>query len=292
MANRALSPIRDLSRAVARVEAGGFDARVPMPATQDELFELAGQFNRMIGHIEALIQGMRNTLDNVAHDLRTPLMRIRAGVEDALEHEHEPEVMREALLDCAEEAERINRMTSTLMDISEAESGAMRLNLEACDLFALAEEAVELYQIVAEDKNVDLQLIRDNQEKVLAMADPDRLRQVLANLLDNALKYTPEGGAVRVRALWQGDQCELVVSDTGEGIAPEDMPHIFDRLYRGDKSRSQRGLGLGLSLVRAVVKAHGGHIEVRSEPGKGSEFSLLLPSRKGLKGDPPALPAK
>ncbi len=280
MANRALSPIRDLSRAVARVEAGGFDARVPMPATNDELHELAGQFNRMIGHIESLIQGMRNTLDNVAHDLRTPLMRMRAGVEDALQHEERPEPLREALMDCAEEAERINRMTSTLMDISEAESGALRLNLVHCDLHGLAAEAVDLYQLVAEEKGVVLSLESDTDDGVLALVDADRVRQVLANLLDNALKYTPEGGRVRVRTRRDGAWCELNVADTGTGIDPEDRPHIFDRLYRGDKSRSQRGLGLGLSLVQAVVQAHGGRIEVDSAPGEGAVFTVLLPAGK------------
>jgi heavy metal sensor kinase len=280
MANRALSPIRDLSRAVARVEAGGFDARVPMPATNDELHELAGQFNRMIGHIESLIQGMRNTLDNVAHDLRTPLMRMRAGVEDALQHEERPELLREALMDCAEEAERINRMTSTLMDISEAESGALRLNLVPCDLHGLAAEAVDLYQLVAEEKGVVLSLESVKDDGALALADADRVRQVLANLLDNALKYTPQGGRVRVRTRRDDAWCELKVADTGTGIDPEDMPHIFDRLYRGDKSRSQRGLGLGLSLVRAVVQAHGGRIEVDSAPGKGAVFTVRLPAGK------------
>ncbi len=275
LANRALAPLRDLSRAVAQVEAGGFDARVPMPPTQDELHELAGQFNTMIGRIESLVAGMRGTLDNVAHDLRTPLMRLRLAVEEALQQEEDPHVLREALLDCAEEAERINRMLTTCMDISEAESGAMRLELQSLNLRGLAEDICELYQVSAEDKGLALELVEGAQ--VHSTVDPDRVRQVLANLLDNAVKYTPEGGAVRVFVEQRQGWAVLAVQDNGAGIEPEDLPHIFDRLYRGDKSRSQRGLGLGLSLVRAVVTAHGGRIEVQSTPGRGSTFSVLLP---------------
>ena len=274
-ANRALAPLRDLSRVVAKVEAGGFDTRVPMPPTQDELHDLATQFNHMIGRIEALVAGMRGTLDNVAHDLRTPLMRLRLSVESALQHEGDCEHLREALLDCAEEAERINRMLTTFMDISEAESGAMRLQLQQADLRPLVEEACELYQMLAEEKEIHLELAPG--DGAMATMDPDRVRQVLANLLDNAIKYTPRKGHVQVTVEQHPQWAALNVLDSGPGIDPTDLPHIFDRLYRGDKSRSHRGLGLGLSLVRAVVQAHGGKIAVRSAPGQGSCFSVQLP---------------
>lgn len=276
LANRALSPLRDLSRAVARVEAGGFDARVPMPHTQDELHDLAAQFNIMLGRIEALINGMRGTLDNVAHDLRTPLMRLRLSVEQALQQETNADALREALLDCAEEAERINRMLTTFMDISEAESGAMTLEKAETSLKEMAQEVMELYQMLAEDKQISLSL--QSGEDVAALADPDRLRQALANLLDNALKYTPEQGRVDLRIHRQEGLAAISVQDSGPGISKQDLPHIFDRLYRGDKSRSQRGLGLGLSLVQAVVNAHGGRIEVQTAPGQGATFSILLPA--------------
>lgn len=279
LANRALAPLRDLSRAVARVEAGGFDARVPMPLSQDELHDLAAQFNTMLERIETLIAGMRDTLDNVAHDLRTPLMRLRLSVEQALQQDVGPEALREALQDCAEEAERINRMLTSFMDISEAESGAMVLQREQTALGALAAEVCELYQMLAEEKQIELTL--QGGEDVHALVDPDRIRQVLANLLDNALKYTSEKGRVDVRVSTRKDKNEqsavIQVQDNGPGIPSEDLPHIFDRLFRGDKSRSKKGLGLGLSLVRAVVQAHGGRIEVRSAPNEGSTFSVLLP---------------
>ncbi len=276
LANRALSPLRDLSRAVAQVEAGGFDARVPMPHTQDELHDLAAQFNTMLGRIEALISGMRGTLDNVAHDLRTPLMRLRLSVEQALQQKADPETLREALQDCAEEAERISRMLTTFMDISEAESGAMALNRSETPLRELAAEVMELYQMLAEDKHITFTL--HPGEDLAATVDPDRLRQALANLLDNALKYTPELGQVDLRIQRQGNKAAISVEDSGPGIPDEDLPHIFDRLYRGDKSRSQRGLGLGLSLVQAVVTAHGGRIEVQSDPNNGARFTILLPA--------------
>jgi len=279
LANRALSPLRDLSRAVARVEAGGFDARVPMPEIHDELHDLAAHFNAMIARIESLVAGMRGTLDNVAHDLRTPLMRLRLAVEQALQQEagrNDAHILREALQDCAEEAERIGSMLTTFMDISEAESGAMALNLQKTSLNELAAEVCELYQMLAEEKDISISL--HQQDEIAAMADPVRVRQVLANLLDNAVKYTPDAGRVELRLALVGDAARITVQDSGPGIDPEDLPHIFDRLYRGDKSRSKRGLGLGLSLVRAVVEAHGGRVEVDSAPGQGACFSVSLPA--------------
>lgn len=279
LANRALSPLRDLSRAVTRVQAGGFDARVPMPEIHDELHDLAGHFNAMIARIESLVAGMRGTLDNVAHDLRTPLMRLRLAVEQALQQDAEgagPEVMREALQDCAEEAERISRMLTTFMDISEAESGAMALSLQKTSLNDLAAEVCELYQMLAEEKNMTINL--HQEQEVTAMADPLRVRQALANLLDNAVKYTPANGHVDLSITSRENEALIVVQDDGPGIEPEDLPHIFDRLYRGDKSRSKKGLGLGLSLVRAVVEAHQGSVRVQSTPGHGACFTLALPA--------------
>lgn len=275
LANRALSPLRDLTRAVSKVEKGGFDARVPMPPIQDELHDLAGQFNTMIERIGALVAGMRGTLDNVAHDLRTPLMRLKLTVESALQKEQDPAVLREALLDCAEEAERIGRMLTTLMDISEAESGAMHLELDDVDLVVLAEEVVELYSMIAEDKQIDICMEADAPLPV--KADTGRMRQVLSNLMDNALKYTPEKGRVIVTLGSDAGHAIVEIRDSGPGVPPEDRPHIFERLYRGDKSRSQRGLGLGLSLVQAVVHAHGGQVREDGVDGEGACFRVLLP---------------
>jgi signal transduction histidine kinase len=275
LAFRALRPIRDLIHTVRCIDDGKMDARVPSSQTGDELEELVRLFNRMLGRIETLINGMREALDNVAHDLRTPITRLRSVIETALQSEAGEEYLRDALMDSAEEAERINTALDTLMDISEAEKGIMNLKLEKTDTVALIREVVELYQYVAEDKGVTV--ATSLPDTLYSWMDSNRIRQVLANLVDNAIKFTPTGGRVEIEASATSTGVMLRVMDTGIGIPAQDLPRIFDRLFRGEKSRSHRGLGLGLSMVQAVVRAHQGSIEVESNSGKGSIFRVFLP---------------
>jgi signal transduction histidine kinase len=277
LTNAALQPVRHLADTVRGImRTGRTDARVPaQEGTGDALGELGVLVNAMLDRIDAVLAGMRGALDNVAHDLRTPMARLRGIAETALKS-NDPAALRDALADCLEESDRVVAMLNTLMDISEAETGTMQLRREPCDLGDLIAQSVELYEDLADERGVRIE--STVPEPLTASVDRNRMRQVLANLLDNALKYTPAGGSVRIAARREGSDALLTVEDTGVGIPPDELPHIWSRLYRGDKSRSTRGLGLGLSLVKAIVEAHQGSVGVESEPASGSRFTLRLPA--------------
>jgi signal transduction histidine kinase len=276
LADRALNPIKQLINTLNSIVSNAkIDMRVPEDRTDRLNEELILLFNTMLDKIEALIDGMKNVLDNVAHDLRTPMTRLRGTAEIALQSGGDTEALREALGDCIEESDRILIMLNTLMDVSEAETGTMKLNLEETNVVPLIDDVVDLYDYVAEDKGITVHT--GFPTELYLKADRSRLRQVIANLLDNAIKYTPTGGRIEIEASRREKEVEIIVKDTGIGISEDELDNIWDRLYRGDKSRSEKGLGLGLSLVKAIIRAHSGYVEVSSKPGSGSVFSVHLP---------------
>jgi len=280
MARRALRGVQELTRTAAEIARGNLDRRVAARAHGDELDTLARTFNMMLDRIRALIVGMREMTDNLAHDLRSPLGRIRASAETLLTGAGSKAESEAMAATTAEECDRLLEMINTTLDIAEAESGAAKLKLADLDLVEMIEDAVELFQPLAEDKRVAIATALP--ERCPIRGDRQRLQRVVANLLDNALKYLPAGGRVTIGLADEGERLKLAIEDTGIGISPAESTRIFERFYRCDRSRSERGNGLGLSLALAFVRAHGGDIAVDSAPGRGSTFTVVLPrSRHG-----------
>lgn len=273
LAQRTLRPVRQLIQTVTAINEGQLEARAPRSFKADELDDLGRLFNQMLDKIRLLIDGMKNALDAVAHDLRTPMTRFRNRAEASLRQDAGQQEYREALQDCVEESDQILRMLNMLMDISEAETGTLRLNHRDVDFTSLVDNVVEMYRYVAEAKGVELMTCIAPQ--VRACLDPERISQVLANLLDNAVKFTPAGGRVELSLTASPERICIRISDTGIGIDPEDTDRMWERLYRG-RHNDTRGMGLGLSLVRAVVRAHGGDVIARNCPEGGSVFEISL----------------
>ena len=276
----AMQPVRRLAATVRTIIATGrTDARVETVGSGDPLDELGVLVNAMLDRITTLMQATQASLDNVAHDLRTPLARLRGRAEEALAS-NDPETRAEALAGCIADSDHITAVLETLMDIAEARSGVMRLRVERMNVCELLRDVDDLYADVADDRRVVLTVLCD--EALSCDADRVRLRRAVANLVDNAIKYTPAGGRVQVTAARDDDDVVIRVRDTGIGIEAADLEHIWERLYRADRSRSSQGLGLGLSVVRALVEAHGGRVDVESMPAAGSTFTITLPTLSHL----------
>jgi len=248
---------------------------LPEDGNGPELDSLYKQVNRFIRQNYHLVSEMQGSLDNVAHDLRTPMTRLRSVAEYGLQAENDAERLREALSDCLEESERVLAMLKIMMSVAEAESGTMQLEMQEAEIGETLTEIITLYEYVAEEKVVEVRL--ETETEVYVRLDRTRISQVWANLLDNAIKYGKEGGWVKISVTVDGSYGVVAFEDNGMGISENEQGRIWERLYRGDRSRSQKGLGLGLNYVRAVLEAHGATISVSSILHEGSRFEVRLP---------------
>ena len=273
LARRALVGVENVTRTARRISAGSLEERVPLQARGDEIDQLALTFNGMLDRIQTLVTGIKEMNDNIAHDLKSPLTRIRGAAEITLSTGRSLADYQAMAGSTIEECDRLLDMITTMLTISRTEAGVDQPQWGGLDLAGVARDACELFRPLAEDNGISLtvEVPRDCHIR----GDIRMVQRLLANLLDNALKYTPAGGRVTVAvAAGPGAGCRLSVRDSGIGIQAADLPHVFERFYRCDQSRSRSGAGLGLSLARAIARAHGTDVVVESAPCAGSTFSV------------------
>ncbi|MDX9745049.1 MAG: ATP-binding protein [Syntrophales bacterium] len=276
MANRALSGVGEVTKTASAIAKGDFDRRVQIKSKSEEIELLASSFNRMLDHVSDLMRELKEVTDNIAHDLKTPITRMRVAAETAIAQAGSDEDKRELAAGIVEECDNLLQMIDTMLMISKEESGLLGKGKTQVDISRIVREAFELFSPIAEEKKLEFE--NYTPDDVTVTGDLQGLQRMIINLLDNAVKYTPPEGKVTVSLGREQDRLCLSLRDSGIGIAGEDLPYIFKRLYRCDESRSLQGFGLGLSLALAVARAHGGDIDVASEPGKGSTFTVILPA--------------
>jgi signal transduction histidine kinase len=272
---RALSVrIELIRRTAAAIVQGDLGQRIPGAASGDEFDQLTGTINQMLEQIQALLEGVRNVSNAVAHDLRTPLAEARARLEDVLRLDPAKDVAT-GVEQAVDDIDRVIAMSNALLRLAEIDSGVRRSGFRAVDLAEVATEVVELYLPMAEGKSIALTADADGAPAV--RGDPFLLAQALGNLIDNAIKYTPPGGRIGLRIAVSGTgEVVMSVTDNGPGIAPADKAHVTERFYRGDASRGTSGVGLGLSLVAAIARLHGGALTL-ADANPGLSASMRLP---------------
>ena len=285
LARRLTRPLGQIAGAAHALSADDLGARIPPFSADRELLDVTEGLNGMLARLESAFAAQQRFVADASHELRSPLSNLRGTVEVALRRPRSLEEYRETLAAALTETERLSRMVAHLLTLSQADAGQFFLRREPCDLREIAAQAAAAHRVRAAEAGVSLHL--SGEDALEVHGDPDRLREVVDNLLDNALRYAPRGSAVEIISqeitseTQDGRRC-LCIHDAGPGLTGAEQAQVFDRFYRADPSRARQsgGLGLGLSIARAIAEAHGGSITVWSEPGAGTAFTLCLPPGK------------
>lgn len=278
-----LKGLNRVKKTAAQIADGDFSQRVEMGREGREINDLVAVFNDMVDQTEKLLRELKTVSDDIAHDLRTPLTALRGRAELALTSGDCSNLPIQVLEGC----DHLLSIINTTLIISQTEAGLFPTSQEELDLLEVAQQTIDIFLPTAEAQGITLKFSSD-QKKSFLKANRTAMQRMLGNLVDNAIKFTPPGGRVEIRITEETGRLSLIVSDTGSGIQPQDKEKIFKRFYRGDGSRSTPGNGLGLSLVRAIVIAYGGTIEVESTPGNGTTFRIDFPIASPTTGQPPA----
>lgn len=286
LAGRSLRPVEVMIEELGAIQDGtSLNRRLAVPPGTDELSRLAQRLNDMLGRVELSFVALRRFTADASHELKTPLMVLRAGVERSLTHPQTPGEIVPALDETLRQINQMSELVTNLLTLARADEGRASLALTDTDLRTLLAEAAETAEILGEERQVDVK-VELPPYAVMLPVDPGRIRQLLMNLVTNAVKYTAPGGSVTVRLVDGPENVTLAVQDTGIGIAPGDLPNVFERFWRADIARSRAGehpgTGLGLAISKWIVEAHGGTIAAQSRPGRGSTFTAVLPKATPL----------
>jgi two-component system OmpR family sensor kinase len=277
LARRLTRPLEQIAESARTVGQDTLGARIPEGSPDTELRALTAILNDMLARLERAFAAERRFVADASHELRSPLSNIRGTIEVTLRRPRSGAEYRETLAIALAEVERLSRIVSTLLTLSRADAGQLGLSLRPCSLTTLAQHAARAHQARAAERGIHLTV--DAPSEVGVRGDVDRLREVLDNLLDNALRHAPPGSDVLIQVRRDGERGWLGVRDAGPGLSPEEQAHVFERFFRADRSRARHsgGLGLGLAIAHAIVHAHGGRLDVESTPGAGSLFSFAVP---------------
>jgi len=278
IARRGVRPLEQIARTARQITSSSLDARIAQARLPSEVASLATTFNEMLARLQDSFERLSRFSADIAHELRTPVSNLRGETEVTLGRARTPEEYRDILSSSLEEYERLSRLIDSLLFLARAEHPETRIAREHLNLRRELKTVVDFYEGSASEKGVTLTI--DVPPTLEIDADRTLFQRAVENLIANALAYTPSGGTVTVRAIADGPHCEIQVVDTGRGVAAEDLPHVFDRFYRADKSRASTSgnLGLGLAIVRSIAQLHGGRVELDSELGQGTRATLILPT--------------